>query len=129
MKSTPTLWSLCALALLSPWAQAQNSAPTTTRTTTTAAENTASARIAQPSDEQPSEGEALAAKQFKWLDLNGDGYLTKGEVALFPRLRDAFDAADANHDGKVSFEEIRAYAKEQRSQKDKADKPTVQAKP
>lgn len=65
-------------------------------------------------------GEVLAAKQFKWLDTDGDGFLTKSEVALFPRLRDNFDAADTNRDGKVSFEEIRVFAQKHRAERDRA---------
>ena len=112
------LLASCALALAAGWAQAQTPAPST---------ESAPAKVAPPSDEQPSEGEALAAKQFKWLDLNGDGYLERNEVALFPRLSKVFDEVDSNHDGKVSFEEIRAYAKQQREQKKAAE--AAQAKP
>ncbi|MCS4511012.1 EF-hand domain-containing protein [Xylophilus ampelinus] len=65
-------------------------------------------------------GEVLAAKQFKWLDTDGDGFLTQSEVALFPRLRDNFEAADTNRDGKVSFEEIRVFAQKHRAERDRA---------
>lgn len=64
-----------------------------------------------------SRGEALAIKQFGWLDVNHDGFLTRDEVALFPRLRDAFDQADRNHDNKVSLDEIRALAVQRRAEK------------
>jgi hypothetical protein len=64
-----------------------------------------------------SRGEALAIKQFGWLDVNHDGFLTRDEVALFPRLRDAFDQADQNHDNKVSLDEIRALALQRRAEK------------
>ncbi|MBV8620967.1 MAG: EF-hand domain-containing protein [Curvibacter sp.] len=104
--------ALCALVLSTGAALAQSPA---------ASSEAAPAKLPPPSDEQPSEGEALAAKQFKWLDLNGDGYLERGEVALFPRLSKVFDEVDTNHDGKVSFEEIRAYAKKQREQKKAAE--------
>ena len=69
---------------------------------------------------EATKGEALAAKQFKWLDTDGDGFLTKSEVAVFPRLRDNFDAADTNRDGKVSFEEIRVFAQKHRAERDRA---------
>jgi hypothetical protein len=73
-----------------------------------------------PSPEQQataSRGERQAAMQFKMLDADGDGFLSRDEVALFPRLRDAFDKADADHDGKVSFEEIRAVALQRQAER------------
>ena len=119
MSSTDRLRALAA-ALKTPWAPACLGLLLCLGPLGASAETTPGA-TAQPSDEQPSEGEALAARQFRMLDFNGDGYLSRGEVALFPKLSKAFDAADANHDGKVSFEEIRAYASEVRAQKDKAE--------
>ncbi|MES2186096.1 MAG: EF-hand domain-containing protein [Pseudomonadota bacterium] len=76
-----------------------------------------------PSPEQQataSRGERQAAMQFKMLDADGDGFLSRDEVALFPRLRDAFDKADADHDGKVSFAEIRAVALQRQAERAQA---------
>ncbi|WP_295852804.1 EF-hand domain-containing protein [uncultured Xylophilus sp.] len=80
----------------------------------------AAANAAAPAPDAPggpSKGEVLAARQFKWLDANGDGYLTRDEVALFPRLRDAFDQADTDRDNRVSFAEIRALALQRRAER------------
>lgn len=57
-----------------------------------------------------SKGEIKAQQQFKMLDFNGDGKLSRQEVALFPRLANAFDDADTNHDGFVTYEEVHAFA-------------------
>ncbi|MFT3813869.1 MAG: EF-hand domain-containing protein [Acidovorax sp.] len=62
-------------------------------------------------------GEIKAQQQFKMLDFNGDGKLSRQEVALFPRLANAFDDADTNHDGFVTYEEVRAFAVKYRAAK------------
>ena len=50
--------------------------------------------------------------KFKAADKDGDGALTKEEAqAGMPRLAKNFDQIDANHDGKVTEDEIRAYMK------------------
>jgi len=43
----------------------------------------------------------------KW-DANGDGTLTRDEVASAPRLSQQFDAIDANRDGILTVEELQA---------------------
>ncbi|MCW5236380.1 EF-hand domain-containing protein [Verminephrobacter eiseniae] len=55
-------------------------------------------------------GEIKAMREFKMLDFNGDGKLSRAEVRLFPRLAAAFDEADTDHDGYVSYAEVRAFA-------------------
>lgn len=67
-----------------------------------------------------SKGEAKAIREFKMLDFNGDGKLSRTEVKLFPRLSNAFDEADTDRDGFVSYEEVRAFAAKYRAERDRA---------
>lgn len=45
---------------------------------------------------------------LKRLDTDGDGRISKAEAATAPRLAQHFDQIDANHDGFLTQEEIRA---------------------
>ena len=58
-------------------------------------------------------------RDFKLLDFNGDGRISRTEVALFPRLAAAFDEADTNHDNYLSFDEVRAFAVRYRAERDR----------
>ena len=64
-------------------------------------------------------GEIKAQREFKMLDFNGDGKLSRAEVKLFPRLSAAFDDADTDKDGYVSYEEVRAFAVKYRAERDR----------
>ena len=102
---TPVLAMLaalgCVLALLAlPAMAAEEAAP----------------RVAPPGQ---SKGEIKAQREFRMLDFNGDGKLSRGEVQLFPRLEAAFDRADADGDGFVSFGEVRAFAIIYRAERDR----------
>ena len=66
-----------------------------------------------------SPGELKAQREFKMLDLNGDGKLSRSEVKLFPRLAAAFDEADTDGDGFVSYAEVRAFAAKYRAERDR----------
>lgn len=57
-----------------------------------------------------SKGEIKAQRDFQLLDFNGDGKLSRNEVRLFPRLAQAFDTADVDRDGFVSYDEVQAFA-------------------
>ena len=116
--SRPSLAALASVALvaaaLSSSALAQQPAP--------AKAPTPSANpFAVPDESQPglSKGEVKAIREFKMLDFNGDGKLSRSEVKLFPRLAAAFDDADTDHDGFASYAEVRAFAAKYRAERDR----------
>ncbi|WP_066695011.1 EF-hand domain-containing protein [Acidovorax temperans] len=93
-----------------------------------------------PTESAPSQeaaltkGELKAMRDFKMLDFNGDGKLSRTEVKLFPRLSAAFDDADTNHDNYVSYEEVREFAAKYRTERDRqkaaqAAQPPIQEAP
>jgi len=54
---------------------------------------------------------------FKKVDKDGYGSISREETqANAPRVAKNFDAIDANHDGKVTVEELRAHHKAMREQ-------------
>ncbi|MDR0213491.1 MAG: EF-hand domain-containing protein [Comamonas sp.] len=94
---------------------------------TARAEDTA----AEKPEAQISKGELKAQRQFKMLDFNHDGKLSRSEVAIIPKLAAAFDETDTNKDGFVSYEEVRAFAVKYRAQRglDKAAAKAPEAAP
>ena len=64
-------------------------------------------------------GEIKAMREFKMLDFDGDGKLSRSEVKLFPRLSAAFDEADTDKDGYVSYKEVRAFAAKYRAERER----------
>ncbi|MGE4377730.1 MAG: EF-hand domain-containing protein [Burkholderiaceae bacterium] len=80
----------------------------------------APAASAPASSATPSRGELKALRQFQMLDANGDGKLSRAEVALFPPLSAAFDEADSNHDGFVTPDEIRVFSAHYRAERERA---------
>lgn len=50
--------------------------------------------------------------QFKNADRDGNGYVDKTEAESFPQLNSAFELIDADHDGKIFIEEVRAFSEE-----------------
>ncbi|MDF1481062.1 EF-hand domain-containing protein [Extensimonas sp. H3M7-6] len=85
-----------------------------------AAEAPAAPSSAAASTPTPSRGELKALRQFQMLDANGDGKLSRAEVALFPPLAAAFDEADTNHDGFVTPDEIRVFSAKYRAERERA---------
>lgn len=100
-------------AILCAWGSAAAQSPIAT-TPSTAVASTGSASRAELS-----KGEAKAQREFKMLDFNGDGKLSRSEVKLFPRLAAAFDDADTDGDGYVSYEEVKVFAAKYRAERDR----------
>ena len=86
---------------------------------TVRAEETAGDKIGERQGTQLSKGEIKAQQQFKMLDFNQDGKLSRKEVAIIPKLAAAFDETDTNKDGFVTYEEVRAYAVKYRAEREK----------
>ena len=56
----------------------------------------------------PGQGRGALLERIKAADTNADGLLSRSEAAALPRIAEHFDEIDANKDGQVSFEELRA---------------------
>ncbi len=66
------------------------------------------------------ERQAKAAERFRHADADGDGAISRAEAEKHaPRLAKKFDQIDANKDGKLTQDELRAYREAKRSRKDK----------
>ena len=51
---------------------------------------------------------AAMLERLKAADTNGDGLISRAEAAALPKIAERFDQIDANRDGQVSVEELKA---------------------
>ncbi len=100
-------------AILCTWGSVAAQSPTATTP------SSAIASAGPASSNEPTKGEIKALREFKMLDFNGDGKLSRTEVKLFPRLAAAFDDADTDGDGYVSYEEVKVFAAKYRAERDR----------
>jgi Ca2+-binding EF-hand superfamily protein len=57
--------------------------------------------------------------RLKQADSNADGMISREEAKALPRVLQNFDAIDANKDGQVTADEMRAYRKAQGGERGK----------
>ncbi len=63
----------------------------------------------------PPDGHGPMAGRLKQADTNGDGMISREEAAALPMISKHFDEIDANHDGQITAEELRAFHVQQRA--------------
>jgi Ca2+-binding EF-hand superfamily protein len=56
------------------------------------------------------------AERLKQADTNGDGMISREEAKALPRIAAHFDEIDANHDGQITADELRAFHQKQRGE-------------
>lgn len=67
------------------------------------------------------EHHAKAGERFKHADTDGDGAISRAEAEKqVPRLAQKFDRIDADKDGRLTQEELRAYREARHGRKSKA---------
>jgi hypothetical protein len=76
---------------------------------------TPEAAAAAKMDAPPSRSDSSGAA-FQKLDRNGNGYVSRSDFARMSGGN--FDAADTNHDGRLSYDEFQHYWSEVQSGKD-----------
>jgi Ca2+-binding EF-hand superfamily protein len=54
-------------------------------------------------------GKGAMVERLKAADTNADGMISRSEAAALPRIAAHFDEIDANKDGQITFEELRAF--------------------
>ena len=54
-------------------------------------------------------GHGRGGERLKAADTNGDGMISRAESAALPRIAQQFDQIDANRDGQVTKDELRAF--------------------
>jgi len=66
----------------------------------------------------PGAGKAGGGKfeRLRAADTNADGMISRQEAASLPRILKNFDAIDANRDGQITAEELRAFHQAQRAE-------------
>ena len=71
-----------------------------------------SAALAQAADGPEGHGHRGAMlERLKQADTNADGMLNRDEAKALPMISKHFDEIDANHDGQITTEELRAFHK------------------
>ena len=123
---TTSIWlaSLCVAAGLSgagaaAASEAQPQSPDSTPQSAGGASGPGEGQPQAQAQAALTKGEIKAMREFKMLDFNGDGKLSRTEVKLFPRLANAFDDADTDHDGYVSYQEVREFAAKYRAERER----------
>jgi Ca2+-binding EF-hand superfamily protein len=61
-------------------------------------------------------GHHAMGERLRAADTNGDGMISRDEAAALPRLAKHFDEIDANHDGQITREELKAHFQQMRAE-------------
>src|SRR5205814_10504856 len=76
-----------------------------------------SAALAQAADGPEGHGHRGAMlERLRQADTNGDGMLNRDEAKALPMISKHFDEIDANHDGQITAEELRAFHRQHAEQ-------------
>jgi Ca2+-binding EF-hand superfamily protein len=64
----------------------------------------------------PEGRDARGFERLKQADTNGDGMISRAEAAALPMIAKHFDEIDANHDGQITADELRAFHEKRRAE-------------
>ena len=70
--------------------------------------------VAAPEGGERHRGAAM--ERLKQADTDGNGLISRDEAKSLPRLAKHFDEIDANHDGQLSQDELRAFHQQMHAQ-------------